>query len=73
MASNLNDTTLTEMTETSQLKIAIGIMITVILLLIFVPLGCPKANNFRMPRLQHVPQGSYINIKKAPTYSVIHQ
>ena len=52
----LEDTAITEKTETSKIKIGIGIMITGILLFILVLIGCPKANNFRIPQLQHVPE-----------------
>ena len=53
---NLEDTAITEKTETSKIKIGIGIMITGIFLFILVSLGCPKANNFKIPQLQHVPE-----------------
>ena len=53
---NLEDTAITEKTETSKIKIGIGIMITGIFLFILVSLGCPKANNFKIPQLQYVPE-----------------
>merc|ERR1712062_709607 len=53
---NMEETAITEKTETSKIKIGIGIMITGILLFILVSLGCPKANNFKIPQLQHVPE-----------------
>ena len=53
---NLEDTAITEKTETNKMKIGIGIMITGIFLFILVSLGCPKANNFKIPQLQHVPE-----------------
>merc|ERR1712062_383655 len=53
---NLEDTAITEKTDTSKIKIGIGIMITGIFLFILVSLGCPKANNFKIPQLQYVPE-----------------